>query len=302
MRPNPKPKIIVIVGQTSSGKSDMAIRLAKKFNGEVISADSRQIYKGLDIGTGKVTKKEMRGVPHHLLSVANPKKVFTVSDYKKLGDEAIESILKKGKTPIIAGGTGFYIQALVDGIVLPEVPPNKELRQKLERKNEDQLFKMLEKLSPARAREIDNKNKRRLIRAIEIVKFLGSVPKIKKTKLKYDFIKIGIEIDQDKLKKKIRDRLDARFKQGMVREVKKLRESGLSWKRLNDLGLEYRFVANLLQGKITKKELRYKLFTEIWQYAKRQKTWFKRDRDIVWVKGYREAENIMKKSLLPVEF
>src|SRR3972149_9041812 len=124
-----KKRILVIVGPTATGKSEVAVFLAKKFDGEVISADSRQVYKGLDIGTGKITKREMSGVPHHLLDVANPKRVFTVSEYKKLGEKALQNIWWRGKLPIICGGTGFYIQALVDGIILPEVPPNKKLRK-----------------------------------------------------------------------------------------------------------------------------------------------------------------------------
>ena len=129
-----KQKIIIILGPTATGKSDLAVRLAKKFGGEVISADSRQVYKGLDIGTGKITKKEMAGVPHHLLDVAHPKKVFTVSDYKKLAERACKKIWDGGKIPILCGGTGFYIQAVADNIVLPEVPPNKKLRAQLEKK------------------------------------------------------------------------------------------------------------------------------------------------------------------------
>ncbi len=144
-------KIIVIVGQTASGKSDLGIKLARKFNGEIISADSRQVYKGMDIGTGKVTKKEQRSVKHYLLDVVNPKKVFTVTDFKRLGEKAIQKILNKDKVPFMVGGTGFYIDALLKDFALPEVPPNKKLRGKLEKMTAENLYKELKKLDRLRA-------------------------------------------------------------------------------------------------------------------------------------------------------
>ena len=179
-----KPKIIVVLGQTVTGKSDLAVKVAKKINGEIISADSRQVYKGLDIGTGKITQKEMKGVPHHLLDVANPKRRFTVAQYQKLTISAIAEIVRRDKTPIICGGTGFYIDAITKGVVFPEVPPNLKLRKQLNTKSAIALFEVLKKLDPVRAKNIDPKNKVRLIRAIEIAKSLGKVPKIKETKPK----------------------------------------------------------------------------------------------------------------------
>jgi tRNA dimethylallyltransferase len=303
-----KPKVYVIVGPTASGKTAYSIKLAQKVNGEIISADSRQVYKGLNIGSGKVTKKEMAGIPHYLLDVADPKKVFTVSDYQKLAKQKIDEIIKRGKTPIIVGGTGFYIQAIVDDLVLPEVEPNKKLRTNLEAKPPSELFAMLKKLDPRRAGEIDNKNPVRLIRAIEIAKALGRVPALPKSDLatrdttssepgekrllnssaNYDFEIIGIKIDQEKLNKKIHDRLLARLKQGMITEVKKLHEKGLSWKRMEELGLEYRYLARFLNPrageKITKAEMLEQLEKEIIKYSKRQMTWFKRDKRIKWLK------------------
>lgn len=276
-----KPKIIVIVGPTASGKSSLAVLLAKKFNGEIISADSRQVYKGLDIGTGKVTKKEMAGIPHHLLNVANPAKQFNVEDFKKLGEIAIADIVKRGKIPIIVGGTGFYIEALIHNVILPEVKPDPKLREKLGELSVEQLFKMLRKIDPLRAKTIDPKNSHRLIRAIEIAKTLGKVPPIKKSK-PFDTFFIGIQIDPEILKERINERLLARTKQGMVTEAKKLHAKGLSWKRMNGLGLEYRYLALHLQGKLSKQEMIEKLKTEIWHYAKRQMTWFKKDKEIVW--------------------
>lgn len=277
-----KSKVIVILGQTATGKSDLAVKIAKKINGEIISADSRQVYKGLDIGTGKITKKEMKGVPHYMLDIANPKKKFSVAEYQEKCIYAIADILKRNKTPIICGGTGFYIDAITKGIVFPEVPPNKKLRKILEKKNIKQLLVILKKLDPARANTIDQNNKVRLIRAIEIAKALGKVPKITETKLPYKFIKIGLYLPEDLLKKKINTRLLKRITAGMLNEGKKLHRLGLSWKRMNELGLEYRFISLYLQNKITKQEMVVRLNQEIYQYAKRQMTWFKRDPEIRW--------------------
>ena len=190
-----KLKIIVILGQTATGKSDFAVQIAKRVlavsrvESEIISADSRQVYKDMDLGTGKITKKEMRGVPHHLLDVASPKKIFSVSDYQKLADKKIQEIFSRGHIPILCGGTGFYIDALVNGTVLPEVAPDKILRKKLDKKSTSELFKILKKLDINRAKSIDKNNRVRLIRAIEIAKTLGKVPKISNKDTKYDTLK-----------------------------------------------------------------------------------------------------------------
>ena len=286
-----RPKIIVILGQTSTGKSDFAVQIAKKVKGEIISADSRQVYKGMDLGTGKITKYEMQGIPHHLLDVANPKKVFSVSGYKKLADNKIKEILKRGKVPILCGGTGFYIDAVVNGTILPEVAPNAKLRAMLAKKSVVELFKMLKKLDPSRAKNIDSKNPVRLIRAIEIAKALGKVPKVK-SGTEYDALKIGLTLPDEVLKKRIYARLLARIKKGMLKEIENLHKSGVSWKRMNELGLEYRYGAMYLQGKKKKKEMIEKLNTESWQYAKRQKTWFKRDKDTVWIDPRKNKEKL----------
>ncbi len=275
-------KVLVILGPTASGKSDLAVKLALKYNGEVISADSRQVYKGLDIGTGKITKKETRGVPHHLLDISSPKKVVSVVAWKELAEKAVEDILSRGKLPIICGGTGFYIQSIVDNIVYPDVLPNKILREKLNKKTTDELVKLLKKLDPKRLRSIDQKNRVRLIRAIEIAKELGVVPKIKKVKPKYEFIQIGIKTNDAELKEKIQKRLVSRMKKGMVQEAKNLHKKGLSWKRMRELGLEYRYLADYLENKINKQELNECIVSGNWQYAKRQITWFKRDERIKW--------------------
>ena len=255
------------------------------------------MYIWLDLGTGKITKKEMRGVTHHLLDVVNPKKTFTVTEYKKLADKKVKDVLSHGKMPIIAGGTGFYIDAVVNNIIFPEVPPNKKIRETLNKKSALKLFQILEKLDKTRAKDIKDKNeinnKVRLIRAIEIAKFLGKVPKITEGNPVYDFIKIGLYLDDENLKEKIRTRLLDRVKKGMLREATNLHNKGISWKRMKELGLEYRYMALHLEGKITKTEMIDQLANEINHYARRQKTWFKRDPEIKWFKP-EESKKIEK--------
>ncbi|OHB20155.1 MAG: hypothetical protein A2854_05100 [Parcubacteria group bacterium RIFCSPHIGHO2_01_FULL_56_18] len=224
----------------------------------------------------------MKGVPHHMLDISSPKKVFTAHDYVKKARPVLEKILKEGKTPIVCGGTGFYIDALLGRIVLPDVPINRELRGKLKGKSAPQLFAMLQKLDKRRAKEIDRHNPVRLIRAIEIAKTLGKVPKMKATPLPYQIKFIGMKIAEIPLRHRIHKRLLSRMKAGMVAEAKKLHANGLSYKRMNELGLEYRYLASLLQKKISKKEMLEKLENDIWQYAKRQMTYWRRNPEIRW--------------------
>jgi len=304
-------KLIVILGPTASGKSEMVVKLAKKFHGEVISADSRQVYKGMDIGTGKVTKKEMLGITHYLLDVASPKRKFTVTQYRKLTLGAISKIFKKGKVPFLCGGTGFYIQSVVDGILIPEVPPDWELRKKLEKKSAKELFAQLKKIDPKRARTIEKKNPRRLIRAIEIViKTKKPVPPLKKSPLPYPVLIVGIKKSKEELKKLIKKRFFKWLKQGFLKEILKLRKFGISWQKIEEFGIHYRVTAQYLQNKITDKEMVENSLKEIQNYAKRQMTWFtrqnfaeqnlggfKRDQRIQWVKNYKEAEKLVKKFL-----
>ena len=285
-----KPKILVVLGPTATGKSDLAVKLAKKYGGEVISADSRQVYTGLNIGTGKITKKEMQGIPHHMIDVISPKKSFTVAEWKKQAEKIITDIHTRGKLPVICGGTGFYIQSVVDDFVLPEVPPNKTLRKSLEKKSLPELVLTLKKLDKERLSTVDAKNPVRLIRAIEIATALGKVPKLKKQKNKYDMLQIGLKPEDETLKKRIHDRLISRTKKGMIKETENLHTNGLSFKRMRELGLEYRYLADFLEKKINKKELITKLEIEIWHYAKRQMTWFKRDKNINWFKSNKDPK------------
>lgn len=277
-----KLKLITVIGPTATGKSSLAVLLAQKYDGEIIGADSRQVYKNLDIGTGKVTKKEMGGIPHHLLDVADPKKQFSVSEYVELAEKAIADIISRGKIPIICGGTGFYVDTLLSNTKIPHVPPDKELRKRLAGRSASELYTMLTFLDKERSKTIDAQNSRRLIRAIEIAKHFGAVPPLLPGEEKYNVLKIGLTLSKEELREKIRARIFSRIKDGMIREVKNLHNNGLSWRRMEELGLEYRYIARHLNNKLTEQEMTSKLETEIWRYSKRQITWFKRDKKIQW--------------------
>ena len=322
----PQPKklpLIVILGPTASGKSDLAVKLAlylgskqvkKKFGiegAEIVSADSRQVYKGMDIGTGKITKKEMQGIPHHLLDVASPKRRFTVIQFVKKAKEAIKKIYKKNKIPIVCGGTAFYIYALTEGLIIPEVKPDWKLRKKLEKLSPENLYQKLKKLDPQRAKTIEKNNKRRLIRALEIViKTKKPVPKLKR-KPEFNCLFIGIKKNKKELKHLIHKRLIKRLKQGMIKEVKKLKKTGLSWKRLEEFGLEYKWISLYLQDKIDYNQMIERLEKDICNFAKRQMTWFKkiaqeqlnseeetkRKKRIHWVKNFNQAKKLVMEFL-----
>jgi tRNA dimethylallyltransferase len=270
-----KPKLIVVCGPTATGKSDKAVEIALAQNGEVISADSRQVYRGLDIGSGKITSKEMQGIPHHLLDVADPNDTFAVDQFVIMGAQAIESILEKGKTPIICGGTGFYIDALVNGLQLPEVAPNPTLRAELEKLSLDNLQNRLHDIDAKRYEEVDLFNPVRIIRAIEIATELGSVPPLSRES-KYDVEYVYLNFPNDVLKERIYKRLIGRLESGMLDEARRLHANGLSFDRMKQLGLEYRHMAMHLLGEITHEEMVEQLNAKIWQYAKRQRTWFKK--------------------------
>ncbi len=283
-----KTKLLVVLGPTASGKSSLAVELALLHNGEVVSADSRQVYKGLDIGTGKITAEEMKGVPHHCLDIADPHERFTAMDWKKAAQEAIAGIVSRGKLPIVCGGTGFYISALVDDLGFPEVEADTEEQKALEAKPVEELFEELKKLDPARAATIDLKNKRRLSRSIIIAKKLGNVPVLEQKQSAYDPIMVGISLSSTELKKRIKTRLLERFEAGMIDEAKRMHAAppeglGLSYERMDELGLEYRYIAQYLQNKMSFEVLVDTLYIKIGQYAKRQKTWFKKDTRIKWI-------------------
>ncbi len=296
-RKKSNPKIVVIIGPTASGKSDLAVSLAKKFDGEIISADSRQVYRGMNIGTGKIKEEETGRISHYLLDVADPQEKFSVAKYKNLAEKKIEEIINKKKLPIICGGTAFYVKAVADGIVVPEVAPDWKLRKKLENLETEELFDRLKKIDKERAKKIDEKNRRRLIRAIEIVD--KTKKPVQKTKLeqKYEPLFVGIYVEREILYEKIEKRLDQRIEEGMIEEVKSLNKGGVSWERLESFGLEYRWIARYLQDKVDYNEMRDNLLTDIKKFSKRQMTWWKNDKRINWIKNYKEAEKLIKNTL-----
>ena len=347
-----RPSIIVVLGPTASGKSDLAVKIAKwvKRKGksaEIISADSRQVYRGLDLGSGKIARDrsnphQMRtngnrifeknsgglayysgGVRHHMLDVAKPKRQYSVAQHQKSARTILYSLFTNHSLPILCGGTGQYIDALLYDYPIPEVKPNRALRARLEKKSTEALFAELARLDSARAKTIDPHNPRRLIRTLEIIYSTNApVPKMPFRHLHTyrpiranrsidtmtpEVIKIGIRPPDDALKTRIAKRLRARMKQGMVKEVVRLHKNGLpagrslggglSWKRLDGFGLEYRFISHYLRGMLTKPQMMEAIEKESWRYAKRQMTWWKRDKDIRWVKNEREALAVVKKFL-----
>lgn len=224
-----------------------------------------------------------KGVPHHCIDFISPKKRFTVAEFKTCAESAITTIYRSGKIPILAGGTGFYIRAVVDNLNLPLVPPNWPLRRKLERKSVETLFRELQKKDPERAKTIESKNKRRLVRALEIIAAIGKVPKLKKGG-RYQTEFIGIKRSPEELKKRIEKRIGKMLRHGLINETKKLKASGLSWKRIYEFGFEYRLPALYLQKKISKEGLREQLIRQSLQYARRQILWWKRDKRVKWIR------------------
>jgi len=303
-----KSKIIVILGPTASGKTKLGVDLARKFNGEIISADSRQVYRGMDIGTGKDLAEYGVGknkVPYHLIDVADPKQEFNVVQYQQLAHKAIEDIIKKGKLPIIVGGTGLYLQALVDNYQLSSATPDKKSRDILENKTVEEVFKLLEKTNPifaGRLNESEKKNKRRLIRYLEVVKNPAKKVAEKKVDSNRDFLILGLNFPREILNKRIYERIIRRIEtEGMIQEVERLHDEDVSWKRLEGFGLEYKFISFYLQEKIEKEEMIEKLFIASRQFAKRQMTWFRRwekqGREINWVKDEKATEKLVNNFL-----
>lgn len=298
-----KPKLIAVVGPTASGKTSLGIYLAQKLGGEVISADSRQVYRGLDIGTGKVTKREMAGIPHHLLSVYSPKKQYSVDMFVKQARKAYASVLQNTGIAIVVGGTGLYIDTFVGKMSYAEVPPNETLRKKLAHKTAPELYAMLQKADPARAQTIEKDNPRRLVRALEIAKAIGKSP-APATELMYDVLWIGLNPAPETLAQNIKKRLRARIKLGMVAEARRLHKQGVSYKRMDELGLEYRYLAKILQNRrapsasrVAEGALLQELEKAINDYAKRQVRWFKRNKDIHWITSKTEALRLAKNFL-----
>lgn len=275
-------QVIVVVGPTASGKSDFAVELALKNNGEIISADSRQIYKGLDIGTGKITKEEMRGVHHHMLDICDIGNEFSVAEYKRLALPILLDIISRGKIPIICGGTGQYIDSLIYNQEIPKVEQNKKLREELENKSCEVLYKELLKKDKRRADDIDKHNKIRLIRALEIIDSLGTVPVQQIPTLCYPTTIYLMTPTRELLRERINKRLENRLNAGMIEEAKNIIKKIQSIynrgtnQAIRKFGLEYVTIAKYIDGIITKEEMKQEIITKSMQYAKRQQTWNKK--------------------------
>ncbi len=301
---NKKPPVLVIVGSTSSGKTAVAVKLARLFAGEIIGADSRQVYRGLDIGSGKDISEYGSGrnkVPYHLIDVADPRDNFDLANYQRLASKAIKEVISRGHLPIIAGGSGLYFQALVDGYLLSSPAGDKNEREELEALGPAEILKRLSILKPEFAERLNNSerhNARRLARYLEIFTLDNSYGErpVKKSP-PYNFLVIGLSYPDEILKERIFKRLDERLKEGLVEEVENLNQSGLSWQRLDSFGLEYRYTSRYLQGLLDYEELREKLGTAIYRFAKRQKTWLKRwekqGRKIYWAASEEDAVSLV---------
>lgn len=311
------PKLIVILGPTASGKTELAIKLAKKlalskikgFNGvEIVSADSRQVYKEMDIGTAKPVKRQatsdkrqgyiVDGVPHYLIDVVRPDQKFNVAIYKKIAINAIKNIQKREKLPFLVGGTGLYIQSIVDNIDFPKVPPQKKIREKLEKKTEEELFEIYKKLDSKGAKFIDRKNKRRLIRAIEVCEVTKKPfwKQRERGKPLFDILEIGIKLPKTELKNRIEKRIEKMFKLGLEKEVRDLvKKYGWNIPAMQTIG--YQEWENYFKGKMKLEEVKKEVKIHTLQFAKRQITWFKRNKQIHWVGNYRKAEKLAERLL-----
>lgn len=298
-------KLAVVVGPTASGKTKLAVRLAHKFRGEIISADSRQVYRGMDIGTGKDLADyffNQKKIPYHLIDVVSPSTDFNVAKYQKKAYQAIDLVLSKKKVPFLVGGTGLYVDAVTKGYIFPQIEKNAaaKIRKKLNQQTLVQLLFNLKQIDPASYGKIDKNNRRRVQRALEIYYQTGLLKSQQPLSQVpgYDILILGIKLPLLAIYQKIDKRLSQRLKEGMVNEIKGLHCQGVSWKKLDDFGLEYRWVSRYLRGLINYDDMVDKLRQEIHHFAKRQLTWFKANPSIIWVKNYSQAEKLVKKFLI----
>ncbi len=295
-----KPKVIVIVGPTASGKTALSIEVAKKLNGEIISADSMQIYKDMDIGTAKVTKEEMQGIKHYLIDVISPEERYTVSDYKQAAESAIKEILNKGKVPIIVGGTGLYVNSLIYGIEYQDMNFDENFRNKMMEKaeTEDGLKELFEKacqIDSEAMTKISSNDKKRIIRVLEIYKATGKtkteLEKISREKgVDYDYKVYGISMDREKLYNRINLRVDIMIEQGLIQEVENLLKKYEKFPTAMQ-GLGYKEVVEFFEGNLSKNEMIEKIKQESRRYAKRQLTWFRRNEQIIWLDSEKGLQN-----------
>ncbi len=289
-----KSKVVVIVGPTASGKTALSIELAKKINGEIVSADSMQIYKDMNIGTAKVTKEEAQNIKHYLIDCVSPEKRYTVSDFKKDSEIAIQEILSKNKIPIIVGGTGLYVNSLIYGIEYQDMKYDEKYRNELMKKAETteglkELYKKAIEIDPEAMKKISENDKKRIVRILEIYKATGKTKTeqeilSKQTKIKYDFKIFGIAYDREKLYNRINQRVDIMIEQGLEDEVRNLI---LKYSKFPTAmqGLGYKEVVQYFDGQLTREEMIEKIKQESRRYAKRQLTWFKRNENIIWLNG-----------------
>ena len=298
-----KPKVIVICGPTASGKTALSIELAKKINGEIISSDSMQIYKDMDIGTAKPSKGEMQGIKHYMLDLVEPDKRYSVADFKKDAEKAIEDILTKGKVPIVVGGTGLYVDSLIYGIEYQELQFDEKYRKELEERvfNEglEILYNEAKQIDPQAMEKISHNDKKRILRVLEIYKATGKTKteqeaESRKNGVKYDYKVFAINMDREKLYERINKRVDIMIEQGLIQEVENLLKKYTVFPTSMQ-GLGYKEVVKYLQGNISKEEMIEKIKMETRRYAKRQITWFKKNKETIWI-GPQELQKILDES------
>ena len=277
---NGLPKLIAVVGTNASGKSGLGVTLAERYGGEIVSADSRQVFRGLDLGSGKITPAETRGVPHHLIDVCEPGDFFSMHDFQRLAYEAIDGILSRSRLPFLVGGTGLYVASVTEGYVMSDAAPDLQYRDWLETFSTPALYDMLVKAVPDI--DIERNNRNRVMRVLE--KLHAGDDHVPHNRPRYDCLRLGVTWERETLRARIDERLEHRLEQGMVEEVRSLMEQGVSTEFLYKLGLEYRFIAQYLTGEIPRYEdMVEQLGNAIKKFAKRQMTWFRRDKDILWL-------------------
>ena len=272
-------RLIAVMGTNASGKSGLGIELAARYGGEVVSADSRQVFKGLDLGSGKVTPEETKGVAHHLIDVCEPGEFFSMADFQRLAYAAIDDIISRGKVPFLVGGTGLYVDAVIDGYELSAIEPDLTLRAHLETFETPALYEMLKEKLPYT--DIDPKNRNRVMRALERLAAGDYHPG--KHNPRYEVLKLGVTWPREILKERIDERLERRLRQGMIDEVKGLMDAGVSTEFLLKLGLEYRYLTEYLLGQWTYDQMIDELSRAIKRFAKRQMTWFRREENLHWL-------------------
>ena len=282
-----KNKLISIIGTTASGKSSLGIELAEHYRSEIVSADSRQVYKHLDLGTGKVTPEEMAAVRHHLIDVLELCEPFSMAEFQRLAYDAIDSIHQKGMLPFMVGGTGLYTRSVVEGYNLVDVPPNEQLRAELGGKSADELRSILKTYG---VENVSNEvSERRMIRMIE--KCSQGFSAESENTPRYDVLQLAITFDRDVLYRRIAERLDDRIKAGMIEEVEGTLKLGATPEFLEGLGLEYRYTYRYISGQYASfEEYREELYKEICHFAKRQMTWFKKEKNVVWLDTSRDLK------------